>query len=102
MKTVRVRYYAMLREQAGGDEETIAIPAALFEELRRKHGFTLPAELIDEVKARVPIWKREHYYHAAAEWIGPVGAKARTLVQTERKRKTSRRRISARVQAPRG
>ena len=44
MKTVRVRYYAMLREQAGGDEETIAIPAALFEELRRKHGFTLPAE----------------------------------------------------------
>ena len=48
MKTVRVRYHAMLREQAGCDEETIATlaatPAALFEELRRKHGFTLPAE----------------------------------------------------------
>jgi molybdopterin converting factor small subunit len=45
MKAVRVRYYAMLREQAGCEEEMIATaaatPAALFEELKRRHGFML-------------------------------------------------------------
>lgn len=28
--------------------------------------------LIDEVKARVPIWKREHYVEGAAEWLHPA------------------------------
>ncbi len=45
MKAVRVRYYAMLREQAGCQEERVttaaATPAALFDELARRHGFTL-------------------------------------------------------------
>ena len=45
MKSVRVRYYAMLREQAGCEEEAVATSAAtaaaLFDELRRRHGFTL-------------------------------------------------------------
>ncbi|HET9835949.1 MAG TPA: molybdenum cofactor biosynthesis protein MoaE [Rhodanobacteraceae bacterium] len=27
--------------------------------------------LIDEVKARVPIWKREHYVEGASEWLHP-------------------------------
>ncbi len=27
--------------------------------------------VIDEVKARVPIWKREHYLEGAAEWLHP-------------------------------
>ena len=27
--------------------------------------------VIDEVKARVPIWKREHYLEGASEWLHP-------------------------------
>ena len=47
-KTVRVRYFAVLREQRGLDEESIATDAAtaadLYEELRARHGFTLAAD----------------------------------------------------------
>jgi molybdopterin converting factor small subunit len=48
VKTVRVRYFAILREQRGLDDEEVATLAAtaaeLYEELRALHGFTLPAE----------------------------------------------------------
>jgi molybdopterin synthase catalytic subunit len=27
--------------------------------------------VIDEVKARVPIWKREHYVEGDSEWLHP-------------------------------
>jgi molybdopterin synthase catalytic subunit len=30
--------------------------------------------VIDEVKARVPIWKREHYRQGASEWLHPDSA----------------------------
>jgi molybdopterin converting factor subunit 1 len=47
VKTVHVRYFALLREQRGLDEERIATGAGdageLYEELRRRHRFTLPA-----------------------------------------------------------
>lgn len=47
-KTVRVRYFAILREQRGLDEERIVTGAAtaaeLYEELRRRHSFSLPAD----------------------------------------------------------
>jgi molybdopterin synthase catalytic subunit len=51
--------------------------------------------IIDEVKARVPIWKKEHYAHGVAEWITPaksLGANPGVA----RKRKTARKRNSAR------
>ena len=32
--------------------------------------------LIDELKGRVPIWKKEHYASGAAAWIPPPGARA--------------------------
>jgi molybdopterin converting factor small subunit len=48
MKTVQVQYFALLREQAGCGEEKIATatdtPAALYDELKRRHGFTLSQE----------------------------------------------------------
>jgi molybdopterin converting factor subunit 1 len=48
VKTVHVRYFAILREQRGLDEERVATTAAtaaeLYEELRVLHRFTLPAE----------------------------------------------------------
>jgi molybdopterin converting factor subunit 1 len=47
-KTVRVRYFAVLRDQRGLEEESVptgaATAAELYEELRRRHGFTLPAD----------------------------------------------------------
>lgn len=47
-KTVRVRYFAILREQRGLDEERVVTGAAtageLYEELRTRHRFTLPME----------------------------------------------------------
>jgi sulfur-carrier protein len=48
VKTVHVRYFALLREQRGLDEERIATDAAsaaeIYEELRRRHRFSLPAD----------------------------------------------------------
>ncbi|MBE2212378.1 MAG: MoaD/ThiS family protein [Opitutaceae bacterium] len=45
-RTVTVQYFALLREQARRTEEQIATaagtPAALYAELRVRHGFTLP------------------------------------------------------------
>jgi molybdopterin converting factor subunit 1 len=47
-KTVRVRYFALLREQRGLDEEEVATEAStargLYEELRERHRFPLPAD----------------------------------------------------------
>lgn len=44
---IDVRYYAILREQAGKSTESLdtnaATPAALFEELRQRYPFTLAA-----------------------------------------------------------
>lgn len=46
-RTLRVQYYAILREQAGRNEETLdttaATPAELYDELRRRHPFQLTA-----------------------------------------------------------
>jgi molybdopterin converting factor subunit 1 len=47
-KTVRVRYFALLREQRGLDEETVVTGAStaadLYDELRVRHHFTLAAD----------------------------------------------------------
>jgi len=45
MNTVHIQYYAVLREQAGRSRESVqtlaATPAALYDELRQRHGFSL-------------------------------------------------------------
>ena len=50
MITVRIQYFAILREQRGLAEETLATsaatPAALYDELRTRHAFTLPGDRI--------------------------------------------------------
>jgi molybdopterin synthase sulfur carrier subunit len=49
-RTVHVQYFAILREQRGLVEEKLstaaATPLALYEELRTRHGFTLPGDRI--------------------------------------------------------
>ncbi len=53
-QTIVVQYFAILREQRGLAEETLvtaaATPAALYDELRARHRFTLPG---DRVRAAV-------------------------------------------------
>ncbi len=48
MARVRVKYYAVLREQAGRTDESLETAAAtaadLYDELRARHGFRLPRE----------------------------------------------------------
>jgi molybdopterin converting factor subunit 1 len=48
MKKIQVRYYAILREQAGKSEEALttnaASPAALFDEIKARYPFTLGAQ----------------------------------------------------------
>lgn len=50
MITLTIRYFAILREQRGLAAETLTTPAltpaALYEELRQRHGFTLPGDRI--------------------------------------------------------
>lgn len=50
MPKVVVQYFAILREQRGAAEESLATaaatPAALYEELRARHGFSLPGERV--------------------------------------------------------
>lgn len=49
-RTIRVQYYALLREQAGRSEETLSTsarsPRELYAELRARYPFTLPAEML--------------------------------------------------------
>jgi molybdopterin converting factor subunit 1 len=53
-RSIQVQYFAILREQRGLAEEKLTTaattPTGLYEELRAKHGFTLPA---DRVRAAV-------------------------------------------------
>jgi molybdopterin converting factor subunit 1 len=54
MITVHIQYFAILREQRGVAGETLSTPAgtaaALYDELRTRHGFSLPR---DRVRAAV-------------------------------------------------
>lgn len=50
MPAVSIQYFALLREQRGLTREQLATSAAtpteLYEELRARHGFTLPANRV--------------------------------------------------------
>jgi molybdopterin synthase catalytic subunit len=39
----------------------------------RQEAFTACRELIDSLKARVPIWKNEHYLDGTSLWVGAAG-----------------------------
>jgi molybdopterin converting factor subunit 1 len=61
MARVHLRYYALLREQAGRQAETVETaartPAALYAELAARHGFQLPqAQLRVAVNAAFTEW----------------------------------------------
>lgn len=63
MARVTLRYYALLREQAGCQEERLdtraADPAALYDELAARHGFHLPRALLKvAVNSAFADWSR--------------------------------------------
>jgi molybdopterin converting factor small subunit len=72
-----VRYFAVLREQRGLDEEQVETSAAtageLYEELRTRHGFSLPAaRLRVAVNDAFEPWAREVRSGDALVFIPPV------------------------------
>lgn len=43
----------------------------------RDEAYALSRWVIEELKRRVPIWKREHYTDGAREWVDPTATTAR-------------------------
>jgi molybdopterin-guanine dinucleotide biosynthesis protein A len=76
-RPVRVQYFALLREQAGCSEETVesaaATPLELLEELRARHGFTLPADMLKvAVNGDFAAWDHALQPGDAVVFIPPV------------------------------
>jgi molybdopterin-guanine dinucleotide biosynthesis protein A len=76
-KALRVQYYAILREQAGRNEETLdtvaATPAELYEQLRVRHSFRLePAQLKVAVNAEFSDWSSPLRHGDTVVFIPPV------------------------------
>jgi molybdopterin synthase catalytic subunit len=43
---------------------------------RRAQAYEASRYIIEELKRRVPVWKREHYADGTREWVDPTGAAA--------------------------
>jgi molybdopterin converting factor subunit 1 len=76
-KTVRVQYYAILREQAGRNEETLdtsaGTPAELYAELRQRHPFQLgPAQLKVALNSEFGDWQTPLKHGDTVVFIPPV------------------------------
>jgi len=46
----------------------------------RQAGFAACRHVIEEIKRRLPVWKKEHHPDGAAEWVNCTGAEARPAV----------------------
>lgn len=76
-KTIRVQYYALLREQAGRTDETLdttaATPAELYAELRRRHSFQLmPAQLKVALNSEFSDWNAPLEHGDTVVFMPPV------------------------------
>lgn len=76
-RTIRVQYYALLREQAGRSDETLttraASPRELYAELRTRYPFTLPAEMLRvAVNAEFGDWSQPLRAGDTVVFIPPV------------------------------
>lgn len=76
-RTLRVQYYAILREQAGRSEETLdttaATPAELYDELRRRHPFQLaPSQLKVALNSEFSDWQTPLRHGDTVVFIPPV------------------------------
>ncbi|HET9444892.1 MAG TPA: MoaD/ThiS family protein, partial [Steroidobacteraceae bacterium] len=76
-KTIRVQYYAILREQAGRSDETLdtsaGTPAELYAELRQRHPFQLgPAQLKVALNSEFSDWQTPLKHGDTVVFIPPV------------------------------
>ena len=76
-RTIRVQYYALLREQAGRSDETLTTdardPRELYAELRARYPFTLPPEMLRvAINAEVGEWSQPLKAGDAVVFIPPV------------------------------
>lgn len=76
-RTLRVQYYAILREQAGRSEETLdttaTTPAELYDELRRRHPFQLaPNQLKVALNSDFSDWHTPLRHGDTVVFIPPV------------------------------
>jgi molybdopterin-guanine dinucleotide biosynthesis protein A len=76
-RTLRVQYYAILREQAGRSEETLdttaTTPAELYDELRQRHPFQLnPAQLKVALNSDFSDWNTPLRHGDTVVFIPPV------------------------------
>ena len=76
-RQIRVQYYALLREQAGRSAETVSTgartPRELYEELRRRHPFSLAPEMLRvAVNAEFGDWSQSLDEGDAVVFIPPV------------------------------
>ena len=76
-RTIRVQYYALLREQAGRSEETLTTGARdareLYAELRARYPFTLPPEMLRvAINAEFGEWSQPLKAGDAVVFIPPV------------------------------
>lgn len=76
-RRLKIQYFALLREQAGRSEETLltsaATPAALFSEVSKRHGFTLPQHLLKvAVNGEFADWSHPLAAGDAVVFIPPV------------------------------
>jgi molybdopterin converting factor subunit 1 len=76
MASVRIQYYALLREQAGRSGEAVDASgdaAALYDTLATRHGFTLPrAQLKVAVNGEFTDWSRKLADGDEVVFIPPV------------------------------
>jgi molybdopterin-guanine dinucleotide biosynthesis protein A len=75
--TLRIQYFAVMREQAGRSEESVTTmagdPCELYQELRARHGFTLPREQLKvAVNGEFSEWTRRLGAGDAVVFIPPV------------------------------
>lgn len=63
--TEAICYHRVGHLQVGDIAIRVEVQAA-----HRKEAFAACQFIVDEVKSRVPIWKKEHYTDGDSEWIG--------------------------------
>jgi len=76
-QTIRVQYYALLREQAGRSDETLTTSARtaheLYAELSQRYPFTLPVELLRvAINSEFGEWSQPLKAGDAVVFIPPV------------------------------
>ena len=65
--------HAVAVHRVGKLEVTDAAVVVVVSSPHRAEAFDACRFIIDEIKHRVPIWKKEHYADGSAEWVGCEG-----------------------------